>query len=59
MSVGLQQRLDDRIVLILQFADRRPKTGRKRDAIADAGFDVPPQLRLHQVNIARIAFLKN
>jgi hypothetical protein len=33
VSIGLQRRLSDRIVPILQFPDKIRKTGRKRDAI--------------------------
>jgi pimeloyl-ACP methyl ester carboxylesterase len=33
VSIRLQRRLTDRIVRILQFADKIRKTGRKRDAI--------------------------
>jgi len=67
VSIGLKRRLSDRIVRVLQFPDKIRKTGRKRDAVADADFDavadadfdVMARLRLHQVNNARIAFLKN
>jgi hypothetical protein len=40
VSMRLQCRLNDRIVPMLQFPDKIRKTGRKRDAVADADFDV-------------------
>jgi hypothetical protein len=59
VPIRLQRRSNDRIVPMLQFPDKIRKTGRKRDAVADAGVDVTAQLWLHQINTARIAFLKN
>jgi hypothetical protein len=45
VPIRLQRRLNDRIVPILQFPDKIRKTGRKRDTVADADFDV--MARLH------------
>jgi hypothetical protein len=46
---------------MLQFPDKIRKTGRKRDAVADAGFDATAQLSPRQGNPLHIAFafLKN